>query len=253
MIPASLSDTVQMYLVSIARLREDADPVPLSALARELSLAPVSVNEMCRKLQDRGLVIYRPYEGVSLTPEGERWALAILRRHRLWEVFLVKKLGLTYEQAHEAACGLERATSDLVADQLDLYLDSPMVNPLGYPIPRPDGDSPGRLLPLDRLAVGEGGRVVRCDVDGAVGTFLREQGIQLGASLTVVAAAEAVLSVRAAGGEISLTLPLARNIQVKSETRVKKRVLEKEENGVKAESRTSVRRVPLHTLEEGQK
>ncbi len=252
MIPDSLSETVQVYLVTIARLREDADPVPLSALARELSLAPVSVNEMCRKLQDRGLVIYRPYEGASLTPEGERWALAILRRHRLWEVFLVEKLDLDYEQAHEAACGLEHATSDLVADQLDIYLDSPVVNPLGQPIPRPDDALPRRLLSLDQLAVGQSGRVVRCDVNGAVGAFLRDQGIEPGAWLTVMAAAERALSVEIGDDPVSLALPLARDIQVEPKGRKQENVLRQEDSKVKEESKIAVDRVPLDALEQGQ-
>ncbi|MEA3408281.1 MAG: FeoA domain-containing protein [Chloroflexota bacterium] len=253
MIPDSLSETVQTYLVSIARLREDGEPVPLSALARELSLAPGSVNEMCRKLQDQGLVIYRPYKGASLTPEGERYALSILRCHRLWEVFLVEKLGLGYEQAHEAACRLEHDTSELVADQLDVYLDNPLVNPLGHPIPRLDGALPTRrLLPLHRLAVGWSGRVVRCDVDGTGGTFLRKQGIHPGALLTVVAVGQGALSVQVGDGQVSLALPLARDIQVEPKGREEEDILGQEENEVKAESKTAVDRVPLHTLEQGQ-
>lgn len=253
MIPNSLSDTVQMYLVSIARLREDSEPVPLSVLAHELSLAPVSVNEMCRKLQDRGLVIYRPYEGASLSPEGERWALAILRRHRLWEVFLVEKLGLDYEQAHEAACGLEHDTSDLVANQLDIYLDSPVVNPLGQPIPRPEGALPRRLLSLDRFAVGQSGRVVRCDVNGAVGAFLRDRGIEPGAWLTVTVAGEDALSVTVGDDQVSLALPLARDIQVEPKGREEKDILRQEDNEVKKENKIAVDRVPLDALEQGQR
>jgi len=82
-----------MYLVTIARLREGDRPLPLSRLAKELSISPISANEMCRKMQDEELVVYRPYKGVSLTPEGEQRACYVLRRHRLWEVFLVRQLG----------------------------------------------------------------------------------------------------------------------------------------------------------------
>ena len=87
-----ISDSVQMYLVKLKRLEEEVNPVPLSYLADSLSISPVSVNEMCRKMQDQELIDYQPYKGASLTPEGEREALKILRRHRLWEVFLVEEL-----------------------------------------------------------------------------------------------------------------------------------------------------------------
>ena len=90
-ISPSLSESMEMYLVTIARLRVDSQPVPLSQLAEMLSISPVSVNEMCRKLQDQGFAVYQPYKGVSLTPEGEQRTFYILRRHRLWEVFLVQK------------------------------------------------------------------------------------------------------------------------------------------------------------------
>ena len=133
---AQISDSMQMYLVTIARLRTNGQPVPLSQLAETLSVSSVSVNEMCHKLQDDGLLVYRPYKGASLTKEGERRAFHILRRHRLWEVFLVDKLGFDYEQAHESACQLEHATPDQVADQLDVFLGYPTVNPQGEPIPR---------------------------------------------------------------------------------------------------------------------
>ena len=118
-----LSDSMQMYLVTIARLRDNGNPVPLSLLADTLSISPVSVNEMCRKLQDQGLVVYQPYRGALLTDVGDERACHILRRHRLWEVFLVDKLGFDYDEAHNVACQLEHATPDAVADRLDPCVD----------------------------------------------------------------------------------------------------------------------------------
>ena len=126
-----LSESMQMYLITIARLRDNGSPVPLSLLADTLSISPVSVNEMCRKLQDQGLVVYQPYKGALLTDVGDERACHILRRHRLWDVFLVDKLGFEYGEAHDIACQLEHATPDAVADRLDHYLDYPPVNPIG--------------------------------------------------------------------------------------------------------------------------
>ena len=215
----SLSESVQMYLVTIARLRVDGRPVPLSRLAETLSISPVSVNEMCRKLQEQGLVIYQPYKGASLTPEGERRAYRVLRRHRLWEVFLVEKLGFDYAQAHDAACRLEHATSDLLADRLDVFLEYPTVNPEGVPIPGTDGDlAECPSCSLATLSAGQRGHVVRCDVSGAVRVFLDEQGVCPGATLAVMATAEESLLVRVGETHVSLARTLAEAVWVEMET-----------------------------------
>ncbi len=216
---APLSESVQMYLVTIARLRMDGRPVPLSRLAKALAVSPVSVNEMCRKLQDHGLVIYRPYKGASLTPEGEQRARYVLRRHRLWEVFLVGKLGFEYVQAHEVACQLEHSTPKLLADRLDAFLGCPSVNPEGESIPRADGGLPARfLLPLAALSAGQHVHVVRCDVDEAARAFLDERGVRPGATLAVVATADGSLLVQVGEAHVSLARTLAEAVQVEMET-----------------------------------
>jgi DtxR family Mn-dependent transcriptional regulator len=216
--PASISESMQMYLVTIARLRVDGEPVPLSQIAEALSVSPVSVNEMCRKLQDQGLVLYQPYKGASLTPEGERRAYYVLRRHRLWEVFLVEKLGLGYNQAHEAACEFEHSTPDVVADRLDAFLEYPSVNPVGLFIPRANGAFPQRtLFPLTALSAGQRGHVVRCEVSDSTRAFLGEHGVRPGASLAVTAVGEESLLVQIGQAQISLARTLAEAIQVELE------------------------------------
>ncbi|MFH1929605.1 MAG: metal-dependent transcriptional regulator [Chloroflexota bacterium] len=211
-----LSESIQMYLVTIARLREGDHPLPLSRLAKELSISPISANEMCRKMQDEGLVVYRPYKGVSLTPEGEQRACYVLRRHRLWEVFLVKHLGLDSTQAHDAACELEHTTSDLVADRLDTFLEHPTVNPEGLPIPRANCNLPAAesLRPLSALHVGQSGHVVRCEVDDAAKSFLEAHGVRPGARFVLVATAQESLLVEVSLSKVSLSRGLADAIQV---------------------------------------
>ena len=210
---APLSESMQMYLVTIARLREDNRPVPLSHLAEALNVSPVSVNEMCRKLQDQGLLIYRPYKGALLTDVGDERACHILRRHRLWEVFLVEKLGFSYDEAHDIACQLEHATPRLLADRLDAFLDYPTVNPLGEPIPRVNGASASRPVhSLTALSPGQRGRVVRCDAGGAAQTFLEERGVRPGASLTVAATAEDSVLIEVEKKHLSLAQALAETV-----------------------------------------
>ncbi len=211
-----LTESSQMYLLEIVRLRDGDAPVPLSRLAEELSVSPVSVNEMCRKLQEQGLVIYRPYKGASLTPEGERQAHRVLRKHRLWEVFLVEKLGYAYEQAHEAACQLEHGTSDLLADRLDEYLDHPSTNPLGQPIPRLDEGIPLRkTLPLSEMSVGQEGHVVQYEDGSSIPRdFLRERGLHLGSPLKVLITTKDSMLIETPKEQISLARGLAKAISV---------------------------------------
>ena len=213
-----LSESMQMYLVTIARLRDNGNPVPLSLLAETLAISPVSVNEMCRKLQDQGLVVYQPYKGALLTDLADERACHILRRHRLWEVFLVDKLGFDYDEAHDNACQLEHATPNAVADQLDHYLDYPPVNPVGEPITRCEVPLPSMTtVALSTLPAGLRGRVIRCDIEGASQSFLEEQGIRPGAWLSVVAAAGDSVLVQVGQGHISLARDLAEALQVQVE------------------------------------
>lgn len=210
-----LSESMQMYLVTIVRLRVGNQPVPLSQLAEALSISPVSANEMCRKLQDQNLLTYQPYKGASLTTEGEQRAYYILRRHRLWEVFLVEKLGFDYDQAHQAACQLEHSTPDPVADRLDDFLGYPGTNPEGEPIPRANGSlAPSSALPLSALSPGQSARVLRCEAEEAARAFLEERGIRPGASLAVVAVAPDSLLVQVEAAHVSLARALAEKIKI---------------------------------------
>ena len=81
----SITESTEMYLLRIALLSEEGDPVPISQLAEELDISPVSTNQMCRKLEEKDLVEYQPYKGVTLTLQGEVIALRVLRKRRLWE------------------------------------------------------------------------------------------------------------------------------------------------------------------------
>lgn len=255
-----LSESQQMYLVTIARLRNGDAPLPLSQLAEALSISPVSANEMCRKLQDEGLVVYRPYKGALLTEEGQEQAYYTLRRHRLWEVFLVEKLGFDYDQAHQAACQLEHTTPDSVADALDAFLGHPGANPEGEPIPNGDGVLPQRqLYPLSSLSIGQRAHIVRCDVDGDTCRYLEEQGVHPGASLVVLAKAEKSLLLQIGERRVSLSRSLAEAIRVERDveaieagrdlsTRAKG-----ERDTMRSAVSTSVNQIPLNELKVGQK
>ena len=119
------------YLEAIYRLGGQDNPVPLSSLADHLDLSAPSVNEMVRRLEEQGLVSYTPYRGVLLREDGLCQALAVIRRHRLWELFLTDMLGLPWDMVHEVACSLEHAASERVTEKLAELLDNPQRCPHG--------------------------------------------------------------------------------------------------------------------------
>lgn len=148
--------TLEEYLESIGALEERESPVGTSAIAQSMGVSLASVSEMLRRLAEKGLVEHTPYGGASLTEEGRRSFLRLTRRHRLWEVFLNRCLGIGWEDVYEQACSLEHATTDLVADKLAEFLDNPPECPHGSPIPGKDLKhrvSPG--LTLDSLDAGQ--------------------------------------------------------------------------------------------------
>ncbi len=128
-----MSESSEMYLISIARLIERGvkEPVALARLAEELSILPVSVNEMVHKLQQDGYLEYRPYRGVTLTGAGRQIAERVLRSRRLWERFLVDHLGVPPAEADSLACRFEHVTPGEVVDQLEQFLSQPVGNRVG--------------------------------------------------------------------------------------------------------------------------
>ena len=217
-INASLSENVQMYLVAIARYRDGDQPVPLSHLAEEFSISPSSVNEMCRKLEKKGYLTYQPYKGVLLTPQGEEKAYYILRRHRLWEVFLTEKLGFKNEDAHEVACQLEHTTPNVLANRLEAFLGNPVVNPLGEPIPAGSGDFKIKKgVPLSSLSPGQRAQILRCEEEEGTEEYLAEHGIRPGNTLVIQAVTVDNLLLQVRSQRVALANSLAENIFVKPE------------------------------------
>lgn len=210
-----ISDSMEMYLVTIARLREPGLPVPLSKLADELSVTSVSVNEMCRKLQDQGYLVYQPYQGAKLTESGEKLATDTLRRHRIWEVFLVEKLGFKYLQAHEIACQMEHAATDDVIDKLDKFLGYPSTNPIGYPIPkRVDGIDEPAPFSLKKISVGSIGIIAEIQAPEDVRNYLFELGIAHGKEVKLNAIGQDMYLLKVNKKDITISAELAGTIYI---------------------------------------
>lgn len=138
------SFTEENYLKAIYHLsaHKQGGLVNTSELAEATQTRSPTVTDMVKKLADKGLIHYQKYQGVRLTEVGNQIALKIIRSHRLWEVFLVEKLGFGWDEIHDIAEQLEHIESTDLVNRLDAYLDYPQFDPHGDPIPNANGDMP---------------------------------------------------------------------------------------------------------------
>jgi DtxR family Mn-dependent transcriptional regulator len=133
------SSSKENYLKAIFHLQEMHGMVNTNALANELQTRPASVTDMLKKLKTQKLLLYEKYQGFKLSQEGKKVALMIIRKHRLWEYFLVEKLQFGWDEVHEIAEELEHISSTRLVDKLDEFLGYPKSDPHGDPIPDGNG------------------------------------------------------------------------------------------------------------------
>ena len=134
-----LSPSQENYLKAIYKLQEDDGIATSEALAAMVEATPASVTNMLRKLTDTGYVEYEAYQGATLTSAGRNQAVALVRKHRLWEVFLVDKLQYDWDAVHALAEELEHIGGDELINRLDAFLGHPGFDPHGDPIPNAKG------------------------------------------------------------------------------------------------------------------
>ncbi|MGB7394694.1 MAG: metal-dependent transcriptional regulator, partial [Pricia sp.] len=130
------SQSEENYLKGIFLLQQAGDGgVSTSSLSDHLRTKAASVTEMVKRLAEKGLVDYQKYYGVQLTDKGKKHALAVVRKHRLWESFLVERLNFNWDEVHEVAEQLEHIESTKLVEELDRFLGRPAYDPHGDPIP----------------------------------------------------------------------------------------------------------------------
>lgn len=134
------SYTEENYLKTIYHLSVISNPVQTNAIAERMQTKAASVTDMLKKLSEKELVDYVKYQGVTLTEKGKLAAINIVRKHRLWEVFLVEKLSFKWDEVHDVAEELEHIKSTLLIERLDEFLEFPKVDPHGDPIPDQHGN-----------------------------------------------------------------------------------------------------------------
>jgi DtxR family Mn-dependent transcriptional regulator len=219
------SSTVENYLKAIHeaqhRLSGERDLVPMGQLSSALGVVPGTATTMVKTLAESGLVIYEPYSGVRLTAAGTKLAAAVLRRHRLVELFLVRVMGMSWAEVHDEAEQLEHAVSDRLIERIDAMLGRPSVDPHGDPIPDAEGliqTQAQDIFTLLTCAIGVPLVVSRVlDQDAGFLTFVEQSDLKPGQPITVVsrdAAADRVI-VRSLGGrETALGNRAASKLQV---------------------------------------
>lgn len=162
--------------------------VNTNAIAAMLDTKASSVTDMLKKLSEKDWIHYQKYQGVSLTDKGKFNAKIIVRKHRLWEVFLVEKLGFAWDEVHEVAEELEHIQSEKLINQLDQFLNFPSFDPHGDPIP----NAKGEIIKIEKQLVSEieVGRTITCvgvkDTSVDFLQYLNKQNISLGTKMKVL-------------------------------------------------------------------
>lgn len=184
-----LSLAEENYLKAIYHLSDDgAKDVLTNELADSMNTKAASVTDMIKKLSTKELITYKKYYGVNVTSKGKSRALQVIRKHRLWETFLVQKLNFTWDEVHEIAEQLEHIRSPRLIEKLDEFLGFPTVDPHGDPIP----DGKGKIkikpqIPLDQVTEGYKGTIIAVkDSDSNLLKYLEKIGALPGRKIQVI-------------------------------------------------------------------
>ncbi|NQX27402.1 metal-dependent transcriptional regulator [Microbacteriaceae bacterium VKM Ac-2854] len=211
----SISPVAQDYLKAIWSATEWGEPpITGKALAERFGTTAANITDTVKRLAAQGLVVHEPYKPVLLTAEGERYAIQMVRRHRLLESFLVTTLGYSWDEVHNEAERLEHACTDLMIDRIDALLGYPERDPHGDPIPTKDGrtSTPADAVRLSEAAPGTFAITRISDDDPLLLAAFEEHGLEPGAEIRVeaqhtVATERGSVTLEPAAGEAIWLLP----------------------------------------------
>ena len=176
------------YLTAIYRNLDDAGEIKPNLLASKLNISNAAVTDMLRKLSRDGFVDYQKYKSIKLTGEGEAYAKNMLRRHRIWEVFLHQTLGMSWDKVHDEAENLEHSSSDEIINRLEEFLEFPEVDPHGYPIPDKNGKikKSKTVVAISELNENDSAKVIRVNDDVKyLLSYITKIGISLGKDIMI--------------------------------------------------------------------
>lgn len=210
------------YLKAIFHLGESSKGViATNAIARQIKTKPSSVTDMVKRLSEKGLLTYTPYKGVSLSSKGTVSALKVIRKHRLWETFLVEKLNFMWDEVHEIAEQLEHIHSEKLIERLDAFLGHPKLDPHGDPIPNPKGEIHHEpKISLAEIPVASEGICVGVkDSSASFLSFLNRNKVALGDRITVLNREEfdGSLYIKVRNKQLSISKEIAANIYIRTD------------------------------------
>ncbi len=216
-----ISQTEENYLKAIFSVSESkGKAASTNEISKEIQISAASVTDMFKRLSEKGLIDYKKHKGVKLTEKGNQHATKLVRKHRLWEVFLVEKLNFDWGEVHDIAEELEHINSDELINRLDKYLDYPKFDPHGDPIPDADGifEIRSQIL-LSELDLEKTGIVVGVQEHApAFLEYLDRMKLGLGSSITILEKFDfdQSLRVKIEKKELTLTAKVAQNLFIQT-------------------------------------
>jgi len=208
------------YLKAIYHLSKHGSvSVSTNAIAKKINTKASSVTDMLKKLSEKELVNYIKYQGVSLTESGKRTAANVIRKHRLWEVFLEDKLNFSWDEVHDIAEELEHIKSEKLIDKLDNFLGNPTHDPHGDPIP----DKEGNIQKYQKIVLSQVNESVECvcvGVKDSLSQFLKyldKNEIALGTLIHIITkeSFDDSMTIKIVDKELTISKEVAHNIYVK--------------------------------------
>ena len=209
------------YLKAILSISLNKDgKVSTNAIANEIGTSAASVSDMLKKLQEKKFIKYEKYKGVELSESGQNKAINILRKHRLWETFLVNKLGFNWSEVHDVAEQLEHIQSSELIDRLDIFLEHPKFDPHGEPIPTREGEiASTNTTPLNELLVNTKGKIMGVSLDEKdFLDYLTKLNITIGTEITLLEkiSFDKSLSIKIANTKQHISNDVAKHLLIKT-------------------------------------
>ena len=194
--------------------------ISTNAIAKETNTTAASVSDMLKKLQEKKLIKYEKYKGVLLSRKGYKTAINILRKHRLWETFLVKKLNFDWSEVHDIAEQLEHIKSIKLIDKLDAFLNYPKFDPHGEAIPNKKGKIPiNNSTPISELPIGTKGSIMGVDIDEkSFLDYLTKLNINIGTKIEILEriSFDQSLSIKIRKKTINISSNIAKHLLIKT-------------------------------------
>ena len=184
----SFTTSEENYIKSIYHLQQGTGLVNTNSVAAEMNTRPASVTDMLKKLKSKKLLQYEKYKGFKLSEAGKKAALAVVRKHRLWEYFLVEHLKFDWDKVHPIAEELEHISSEELVQRLDNFLGNPLFDPHGDPIPKSNGEIPTTVKTLlSEIEIGKSCRVVAVkDTSSVFLQYLEQLSVNIGTKIKVL-------------------------------------------------------------------